>query len=406
MADRHAVPPVGYVLNKFPVLSETFVLNELLALEARGVPLHIFALERPNDPRFHDGLSKLKARVSYVPGYLEPDRLLAHHRRLARRAPRRYLGTLAAAARRPATLSRFLQAGYVANEARRLRLTHLHAHFANRATTVASLAAKAAGIPFSFTAHAVDIYRSDVNAKLLEDKIADAKFVVTVSDYNKSHLAGYANGSAGKIVRIYNGIDLSRFTPVGAAHREPPTIVTVARLVEKKGHKVLIEACRLLHERGVPFRSWIIGKGMLRSPLERQIRQAGLDEQVRLLGPLNQLEVLECYRQADILALPCLVAADGNRDGLPVSIVEALACGLPVVTTRMDGITEAVRDRHNGLLVPSGDAGSLADALEALIGDPELRDRLAANTRLSVEFLFDLNRSVAELHGLMDGRAA
>ncbi|KPK06592.1 MAG: hypothetical protein AMS20_04410 [Gemmatimonas sp. SG8_28] len=401
-------PMIAYVLRKFPVLSETFVLNEMLALEAAGVRLHVFSLLRPNDPRFHENLPKLKANVSFVPDLTDIRKLLRHHGRLWARKPRSYTRTaLYAVGRgRGSLLWRFVQAGYIANEVSRLRIRHLHAHFAHDPTTVALLASGLSGVPFSFTAHAVDIYKAGVSRRLLAGKIDAARFVVTVSDFNKRYLGNVAPRAADKVVRIYNGIDLERFAPNGTMPQAPFRIVTVARLVEKKGLLVLVEACRLLRDRGVPFACDIIGKGIMRPVIERRIKEAGLRKHVRLLGPRTQDEVRERYHASHLYVLPCIVAANGNRDGLPVSLVEALASGLPVVTTPVTGIPEVVRDRHNGLLVPSGDPAALADAIESLVGDAELYGRLARTARASVARAFDQRETVTALRSLLAGAAA
>lgn len=397
---------IGYVLRKFPVLSETFILTELLALEARGVPLHIFSLQRPNDPRFHEDLPRLKARVSYVPGPAELPRLIRHHRPLLRGRRRRYMGTLAGVAgRRPGLAWSFLQAGYVANEVRRLKLGRLHAHFANDPTTVARLAASLAGVPFSFTAHATDIFKTTIDRRGLAKSLADAEFVVAVSEFNREYLQRMLSAPA-NIVRLYNGIDLQRFAPNGRPPAGPFRILCVARLVEKKGLPDLIEACRLLRDRDVPFRCEVVGKGILRSQLEAHIKAARLSECVRLVGPLTQLEVAARYHASHLYVLPAIVGSDGNREGLPVSIVEALASGLPVVTTPVTGIPEAVRHGHNGLLVSPGDPPALTEAIASLVRDPDLYERLRANARASVAATFDVRKTADELHRLMTAGAA
>jgi colanic acid/amylovoran biosynthesis glycosyltransferase len=390
---------VGYILRKFPVLSETFVLEEILALEAEGVPIHIFSLARPSDPRFHENLARLKAPITYVPEITSISTLLRANKRAAKRYKRRYFQTLRyTLVRRDATLLwRFLQAGYIAMEARRRGVTHFHAHFATRATSVAFMASQISRIPYSFTAHAYDIFRSNVNLYALKRKIQKVRFVVTISDFNKSYLEGIAPDSADKIVRIYNGIDLGRFVPAGPPPAAPFTILSVARLVEKKGLPVLIEACARLQERGVDFRCWIIGKGQLRPQLQALIEQHCLQNRVRLLGAQTQGEVLEHYRSAHLFALPCIVGSNGDRDGLPVSIVEALACGLPVVSSPVTAIPEIVHHGQNGLLVPEGNADALATTLESVICDPLLYPRLQANARCSIMSMFDNTKTTAQL---------
>jgi glycosyltransferase involved in cell wall biosynthesis len=382
---------VGYVLRKFPVLSETFVLNEILALEERGIPVHIFALAPPRDPRFHEGVSRLKAEISYVPGLQDWRALIRHARRQAQRSPVRFRKELRRVllTGRPWLWWRFLQAAYIADRARRYRLAHLHAHFANRTANVALIASRLLKIPFSFTAHAFDIFR-EVDEKVLVRKMKAAAFTVTVSDYNVAHLSSLRGAGGARLELVRNGIDFLRFRPPASPPpAEPFTILAVARLVEKKGLPVLIEACRLLREGAVTFRCGIVGKGAQRGLLEQRIREAGLDEHVHLLGPHTQGQIVARFHAAHVVALPCIVGEDGNRDGLPVSIVEALACGVPVVSTAVTGIPEAVRHEVNGLLVPENDAPALAAALERLAGDRALLARLAAAARPSAARDFD-----------------
>ncbi|HVS16642.1 MAG TPA: glycosyltransferase [Thermoanaerobaculia bacterium] len=399
---------VAYVLRKFPKLSEAFVLNEILGLERAGVKVQVFSLMPPTDPRFHDGLVRLKAPIWYVPGLADPrdrDSLRRTHRDAARRFGRAYRRARlrALATRRATMLWRFYQAGWIAERAARLGVDRYHAHFATRATTVAGLASSISGLPYSFTAHAVDIYRDDVDLGILRRKIAGASFVATVSESNVEHLRAITNGGGARIELLRNGIDLSRFVPNGAAADPPFKILSVARLVEKKGGEYLIEACRLLSRRGVPFRCDIIGRGHLRAKLLAQIEEAGLADSVRLLGGRKQADVLRHYRSTHVYVLPSIVGDDGNREGLPVSIVEALACAIPVVSTPVAGIPEVVRDGDNGLLVPERDPSALADAIERLIRDPALHARLSARARASVEPAYDTAQSSERLRGLFAG---
>ena len=401
-ADKNT-PAVGYVLRKFPVLSETFILNEILALEAHGVPVQIFSLQRPSDPRFHEDLAKLKASVYYAPEISDLKAVLRQNKLASQRYGQSYRSTFARTLKgtRPRDYWRFLQACYIANQARRFQLTHIHAHFANYPASVAMLASQISGIPYSFTAHAMDIFKEEVNKKTLAKKITEAKFVATVSEFNKSYLEEIASGQSEKIVRIYNGINLERFSPYGSPSIEPFTFLCVARLVEKKGHALLLEACRTLRDNQVPFRCRIVGKGNLRSQLDSFIKDSKLQKEVQLLGPKTQREVLEEFRSSHVSVLPCTTGSDGNKDGLPVSVVEALACGLPVITTPMTGIPEVVQDGHNGFLVADGDATALADAMESVVRDTELFNRLRAQARSSVASRFDMKQTSQELRRLM-----
>jgi colanic acid/amylovoran biosynthesis glycosyltransferase len=398
---------VGYVLRKFPVLSETFILNEILALEARGVEVHIFSLAPTRDPRFHEALGRMKATIHYVPPASELKSLIHHARRIRARFPgpfrRQLLRSLATG--RPGGLWTFLQASYVAERARRAGVTHLHAHFANHPTSVAQQAGAILGVPFSFTAHAFDIYR-DVDTRTLAEKLRSARFTVTVSRYNVDVLRSYVPDQAGRIELVRNGIDMDRFQPPASTPDGVFSMLAVARLVEKKGLALLIEACRNLRDRGLDFRCEIVGKGAQKVVLDRMIREWDLRDRVTLAGPLPQQEIVQRYHAAHVLVLPCVIGRDGNRDGLPVSIVEALACGLPVISTDVTGIPEVVIDEQNGLVVPSGNVDQLAAAIERLMRDPALLARLRNGARPSVQVEFDETRTAARLHELLQEVAA
>lgn len=400
--------PVAYVLRKFPVMSETFVLSEILALEARGVPVHIFSLMRPNDPHFHRDVVRLKAPISYVPGPLELGRLIQYNRRAKQHYGRDYWRALIRVILkgRPKLIWRFFQAGFVADRIRRHRITHLHSHFATRPTTVAMLASELTGAPYSFTAHAYDIYKKSYRRADIGSKVRKAKFVVTVSEANRIYLEEVERGAREKVRIVHNGIDLRRFRPNGGPPVGPFTIVAVARLVEKKGIEYLVEACRELRDRGYAFRCVVIGDGRQRGKLSRMIAEWGLRRQVQLLGARPHNEVLKWYHDAHVFVLPSIVGKDGNREGLPVSIVEALACGLPVVSTPVGGIPEAVRDGYNGLIVPARDAAALADAMQRLLDDPALYERLKANARKSVLARFDRRKTVEHLGQLFADEVA
>jgi glycosyltransferase involved in cell wall biosynthesis len=402
MARSESTATVGYVLRKFPVLSETFILNEILSLEDRGVPIHIFALAPSRDPKFHEGVTRLRAPIVYIPGPADHASLLRYVRAAAARHPQSFRRELLAvlARGRPKLLWRFLQAAYVAERAARVRVDRLHAHFANRSTTVARLASRISGIPYSFTAHAFDIYRTDVSPRILRRKIDDANFVITISESNQDLLEKVAEERGDKIRLLHNGIDLSAFTPAPIPERPSFSILCVARLVEKKGLPYLIEACGRLRDRGLDFRCRIIGRGNLRPRLAAMIAERQLEDRVSLRGAVRQGEVPDLYRSADVFVLPAIVASDGNREGLPVSIVEALACGLPVVSTPVSGISEVVHHDHNGLLVPERNPSELAEALERLITDRPLYDRLRDNARQSVTGRFDIRRTSRSLQEL------
>ena len=396
-------PRIGYVLKMYPRFSETFILEEVLALERHGADLEIFSLRPPADGRFHENLSRVQAHVTYLDVPTRPVQMWD-----AMRRGHAVLGD-ALSSELPQLLSvdpgDAAQAVELATRVVVHRIDHLHAHFGSIATTVARLAARLAGVTYSFTAHAKDIFHQDVDPADLHRKLADAAFVVTVSDYNLQFLRTTYGASADRVVRVYNGLDLETFS-VSKPLRRPPLVVAVGRLVEKKGFDQLIDAVALMHHDGDPVRLEIVGTGAEEAKLRAQVAELGLTETVSFLGPLPQGKTREVVRGAAVLAAPCVIGADGNRDGLPTVLLEGLALGTPVVATPVTGIPEAVQDERTGLLVPSGDVPALADALARLARDPDLRCRLAAEGRRLVEEKFDARNNTATLLAMMQNAVA
>ena len=285
----------------------------------------------------------------------------------------------------------------LALEVRKRGIAHLHAHFATSATSVARLAALFAGITYSFTAHAKDIFADDVNPADFARKVRDAAAVVTVSDFNHAFIRGAHPGA--RLHRIYNGLALDRFA-FQSPRARPPRIVAVGRLVEKKGFAVLIDACALLRERGVAFECELIGGGELGGVLQAQIDARTLQAHVRMLGELPQQAVIAQVQSAAVLAAPCVVAADNDRDGLPTVLTEALSLGTPCVATAVTGIPELIRHEQTGLIVEQHDAAALADALTRLLTDGALRERLATQARALIEAEFDAMRNASALRAI------
>ena len=402
---------IAYVLKMYPRFSETFIVNEILELERQGVGVRIYSLYRPDDGRFHASLARVKAPVVYVPQYplIERAKVFPAHRAVFQADRSAYLRVLYFSLRRGHryAIRRFLQAGVIAEHVMRHPVDALHAHFASSAARAAMLVGQLLDVPYSFTAHAKDIFHQQVDPDSLRSKMRAARFVVTVSDFNRAHLQNLLAarpGRGGDVRRLYNGIDLSIFSPAPSAAREPDLILGVGRLVEKKGFDDLIRACALLSERGMVFRCEIVGSGELRPSLENLAAELKVQDRVKLVGPKPQEEVIGAYRRATIFALPCVIGRDGNRDGLPTVLLEAMASGLPVVSTDVTGVPEIINANETGLIVPPGDPTALADALARLLAEPALRERLSAAARLKVERDFDIHRNVGVLRGwLADG---
>lgn len=394
-----SAPRLAYLLKKFPRLSETFILNEILAQERLGAELHVFSRRLPDPEPRHPQLAGLRAEVEYLPASREIDpwtelflrddgELLTQVASLTRR------GVLDGHPRFAALLA---EAVVLRRRCRELGIGHVHVHFATDGAVVAYLLRELGGPTYSITMHAKDIYRDSVDPAQLDRLVAGAEFVVTVCDENIRYLAARLRSAAlRRLRRLYNGVDLVRFSP-SERPRDPAHVVAVGRLVEKKGFAVLVEALALLDARGVEVQATLVGEGEERPRLEALVAERGLAGRVCLAGALDQDDVLELLLRATVCCLPCHVGADGNRDALPTVLIESLACGLPVVSTPVGGIPEILDGGRAGLLVPAGDVAATADAVAALLASPDRRARLAAAGRARAEALFDLGRNAEVL---------
>ncbi len=406
---------VGYVLKMYPRFSETFVLNEILELERQGVEVRIFSLLKPDDGRFHAKLAQVRAKVFYLPQYplFQFGEVWPACLALMRRDPRRFWRNLfyALTHLQDMGIKQFLRACVLADALGTEPVDHLHAHFASSATSVAMLAHVFTGIPYSFTAHAKDIYLDSIDLRLQRDKLTSAQFVVTVSDFNRSYLSALLRQGdrpghrSASIRRLYNGIDLSQFDPTLGRNNDStlPLILSVGRLVEKKGFEDLIRACAILRNAGLKFTCEIIGKGPRESALRELIATLDLSGTVLLVGPKPSEAIVSDYARATVFALPCLVGADGNRDGMPTVLVEAMAMGIPTVSTRLTGIPELIDDGSTGLLVPEHDPAALAGALTRLLNDPALHASMGRAARSETEREFDVRKNVALLYQWFEG---
>jgi colanic acid/amylovoran biosynthesis glycosyltransferase len=395
---------VAYVVSRFPKLSETFVLFEILAVEQQGVPVEVYPLQRERARTIHPEAQRLVERAHYAP-LLSLSILRSQLHYLLRR-PKIYLRTLFDLVRWNLGSARYLggalaffpKAAYFAQRMGRDGVSHVHAHFASHPAAVAFVIHRLEGIPYSFTAHGSDLHR---DRHMLRQKVAEARFVVPISEFNRRVILDECGDAhAAKLAVIHCGIDPEIFRPVperASQEAQPLRLVCVGTLHEVKGQTVLIEACRLLAERGIAFRCDLVGDGPDRKALERQARAAGLEGHVRFLGALTRSEVAARLRDADIAVVPSVPTRDGRREGIPVALMEAAATGRPVVASRLSGIPEAIEDGAQGLLVEPGDFRGLADALGRLAADPLLRERLGAAARERMLREFDLATNARRL---------
>jgi glycosyltransferase involved in cell wall biosynthesis len=427
--DHLAEGAIAYVLKSYPRMSETFIANEIYLLERLGLKLRLFSILDRRDPQRHAVVDATLAPVEYLPqvtplneapflAWLRRNapKFFDSHWRLFKARPVNYARTLMAALRlafkhrqaplRPETsfVKEFLQAGAIAQRVLEVgSIRHLHAHFCHSATTVAMFASRLCGLPFSFTAHAKDVYVYALNpGDLLQTKLRRAKFAVTCVKANRERLASLGMKET-PIYNIYHGLDTRQFAPRADAAEEPatPMLLSVGRLVEKKGFPVLIEACRLLKDRGYRFQCQIIGgPGPCARQVASLIHDLALEETVAVRPAMTQEELREVYRRATLFVLPCQIADNNDRDGIPNVLVEAMASGLPVVSTNISGIPELIEHGVNGLLTPQKDARALADAIAQLLDAPAMRRELGVAAREKVRRSFDAESNVLALHRL------
>lgn len=385
----------GYVLKVYPRFSETFIVTEILAREAHGDDLRIYALRPTTDSRFHPEIARVKAQVSWVPRPMKASDLWLQ---------------LTGGLRYPQLRERFaalipqlvdLPGDEVAQGLALARsvlddgIDHLHAHFASLAGRMAWIASQLTGVPYTVTTHAKDIYHESVDRDWLRRVCGDAAQVIAISQFNERYLNEVLAGTDANVVLQYNALELERFTyrdPVQAT--KPLRIATVGRLVPKKGFGDLIDAVSQLD---FPVEVDIAGSGELHDELQAQIERLGLTDRVRLVGPLTQLEVAELIRRAHVFAAPCIPAADGNIDGLPTVVLESMAIGTPVVATSVSGLPEAVRDGETGILLEPGDVSGLAKAFTEIAEGRVAVTTLARNARTLVEEQFNSRRQAAAL---------
>jgi len=401
--------PVAFVLKGYPRLSETFIAQEILALEQRGLDIHLYSLRHPTDGQHHPVHDDIKAPVTYLPEYLhrEPGRSLRAWR-AARRLPgyakayrvwRRDIGRDRSRNR----VRRFGQAMVLATSLPP-GTGRIHAHFLHTPASVARYAALMTGLPWSASAHAKDIWTIPDWEK--REKLDDLDWMVTCTRFGAAHLKELA-AQPDKVSLVYHGLDLTRFSAEKSASSErdgrnpddPAIVMSVGRAVEKKGFAVLIDALAALPE-DLHWRWVHIGGGELLPALQAAAAQRGLSERIDWRGPQAQTAVLQAYRDADLFVLPSLTAADGDRDGLPNVLMEAQSQGLCCVSTTTAGIPELIDHEKTGILTKPGDAGALSAALQHLIAHSAVRATLGRHGQERVQRAFDARATIGRLAAL------
>jgi glycosyltransferase involved in cell wall biosynthesis len=427
---------IAYILRSYPRLSQTFVVHEILALEQLGVDLRLFAIANPHEPIVQGNVTQVRAPVDYLEDAAKRERavVLAEHTWAEQQSPARYAETRSYVEQSVelddgyTSATRFECFDYAVHVAALLEreriagcpIDHLHAHFAHDPTLVALLVHMLTGIPFSFTAHARDLVQ--IPPRVLIERIMQATFVLTCSGTNIDYVNDVVpEPLRAKVRLIYHGVNLDGFQP-RTENQEPrtknqpdahgsrfsvlgstvPLILSVGRLVEKKGFPDLIAACAQLKQAGRQFRCAIYGEGPLHGQLSALIAQLDLADCVTLAGERGQAELIPIFQRATIFALTPFVTGDGDRDGIPNVLVEAMACGLPVVSTAVAGIPELVRHGENGLMVAPHNVPALADALATLLDDQPHREQMGALARATVVAHFDLRAAARQIAALFE----
>lgn len=413
---------IAYIMSRFPVITETFVLYEMLALEEQGLQVELYPLQREHTEVMHPEARPFVARANFQPLFSWP--IFKSQFYYLLRKPLVYLSILWTLIRANWGSSRYLfgALGFFPKAVHFARLmtadgiAHIHAHFASHPAAVAYVIHRLTGIPYSFTAHGSDLHR---DRHMLCEKVSEAAFVAAISQYNKNIIvrecpgAGAAGtgarGTGDKVIVLHCGVDTEvfqpRMEPTAYERGESPfTILCIGTLHEVKGQTYLIEACRLLHGRNIDFVCRFVADGPDLARLTQQAEQAGIADRVHFHGRVTREEIAALLRDADVMAAPSVPTSDGRREGIPVVLMEGMGSGVPVVASDLSGIPELVSNEQCGLLVAPRDAQGLADALERLYRDPALRRQFSTAGRAKVLNEFDLTLNAAHLAQLFRGQ--
>ncbi len=410
--DESIEPKVAYMMSRFPKLTETFVLYEILALKKKGIQVEIFPLIHHRESTMHPESRAMLPRVHFA-GFADLGVLRSNAVMLVSH-PGIWFGALRSVVLGNRTSRDFLlkslaifpQSVHFARQMKGMGICHVHAHFATHPTMAAYIVQQVAGIPFSFTAHAHDI---QMDQTMLAEKIRAAAFVVAISEYNRQMLVELGGqGSADRIHVIHCGTDLRRTRPVAdkPAAGSCFEIICVASFKDMKGHEVLVRALALLRDRGTDFRCRLVGDGPLRGQIREMVARYGLEDRIVFCGLQTSQQVREMVAGSHVMVLASVPGRRGDMDGIPVVFMEAMAAGLPVVGSRLSGIPELVEDRVTGYLTEPGDQAGLAEALGQLADNGELRARMGRAGRRKVEAEFDLHANADALAGLFLERMA
>jgi glycosyltransferase involved in cell wall biosynthesis len=401
---------IGFFVKGYPRLSETFIAQEILLLEKKGYPIAIFSLKGAREKTQQSIVAQIKATVTYLPEgknyYFD---FFKSHSLLLLSQPVAYLRSFMTAlslkifAQSAQPFKRFTQAVYlVANKIiDRETFQHLHSHFMHDPTEVTYFISKLTGITYSISAHAIDIYT--LPQKVIRERVAASQFLMTCTTYNWNFLRSLDPAQSAKIHRVYHGIDLARFlpTPISLSLKPVTHLLSVGRLVEKKGYKTILQALKILKDRGLSFHYTIVGEGDESAEIKQLCQQLGLSPHVTFTGAIPQEKILEVMKIRPLFICGSEEAENGDRDGIPNTLAEAMAMQLPIVATLVSGIPELCEHNVNSLLVPQRSPQEMANSIQTLIDDPALAERLALQSRQTVEQKFNAVKCIEECDQLL-----
>ncbi|PAE96540.1 glycosyltransferase [Shouchella clausii] len=394
-----------YIVSVFPSTSATFVLNEMLALKREGYEIEIVSLRTPKDEVLQSGVENFVDNIIYVPHVKNSsmDKLKLAYTNLMYlfSNPVKYTKLLFNSIQHRSLnqIYDFLRAAYVASVMGEVKVDHVHAQFAHAPTSIAYYLKILTGKKYSFTCHAVDIFVPK-NASMLEEKVKHAEFVATISNYNVKYIENkLRNKSLSNKIRVIRcGIDLNNFKrDREKKERKIVNIFSVGRFVEKKGFSYLVEALKLVSDNGFSYNCNIIGEGPLFNDIKDKIKKTGLENNINLLGKADSITVKRYLQDADIFVLPCVTAQNGDMDGIPVSLMEAMAYEVPVISTSISGIPELVKHKVNGLIVKEKNSTELAEAIQSLILEQDSRILYGKEGRKYISTEFRLDRNTKKL---------
>jgi glycosyltransferase involved in cell wall biosynthesis len=389
---------IAYLFERFPSFTQTFCYREVSEMYSQGVKPLIYSIRTPEDAPADCPRELLRA-VRYLPlgAAIENDVKSARSKDRGTLEAKRVISKWG---RKPDKL-RAYEAAWLGPVLLKEGVRHVHAHFAGMAARTAYWLKQFYGISFSFTGHANDMFASTEFPVQLEELVTEASRVIVVSDFTLDWLQQRFPACAEKMHRIYNGLDLSLYPPAAPGEGKP-RVLSVGRYIEKKGFADLIDACAILRQRGIEFECLIVGGGPLEEALKERIRQHALEGTVSLTGPKPQEEVRQLLSGARLFGLACATEQGGGMDVLPTVIIEAMACALPVVSTRVAGVPEMVEDGVNGFLTGQKDPAALARAMEAILTDREKSKQFGARGRTIAEERFDSKVTCAQLAALLE----